>query len=485
MPKVNPPWQESDVPVWQQSVDIVVVGAGVAGTCAALEAHRAGAQVLVIERASGGGGASATSQGIWYLGGGTSVQTACGYEDSPHAMYQFMRASTSTKNEAALRRYCEDSVAHCAWLEAQGVPFERRAYPGKAVYVTTGEGLLFTGNEKAWPYRDQVQPAPRGHQTTATEQKSGGAAAMEALLHTFVQENIAAMYNSGVIALVQDVGGKVVGVQVRQAGNEFFVRANKGVVLAAGSFNCNKDMTDEHLPLMSRYGEPLGIPSSDGSGIMLGQSVGGATSHMGSVIGTASIYPPVDLIKGIVVNALGERFIAEDVYHGRLAHYIERQPEYKAYLIVDTDIFAYPKHGAHRLVDGWETVREMESGLQLPPGSLVNTLREYNEDARAGVDRRWHKHPDWLKPLDQGPYAAFDISITSSTYRYIALGGLSTNDDSQVLDGDGRPIRGLYAAGACAAHFPTHGGEYASGMSLGPGSYFGRIAGYHAAQSAD
>jgi 3-oxo-5alpha-steroid 4-dehydrogenase len=202
---------------------------------------------------------------------------------------------------------------------------------------------------------------------------------------------------------------------------------------------------------------------------------------MDGVIATASIYPPADLIKGIVINKEGKRFVAEDVYHGRLAYFIERQPDSTAYLIVDSEIFAYPEQGTHKLIDGWETVQEMEVGLGVPQGSLVATLEEYNLDAAAGDDRTFHKRPEWLRPLDHGPFAAFDLSFSSSTYAYISLGGLRTNVDGQALDATGNPIAGLYAVGACAAHFPMNGGEYASGMSLGPGSFFGRRAGRHAA----
>ena len=126
MPVIEAPVDVAAIPGWQQSADVVVVGLGVAGACAALEAHRAGADVLVIERASAGGGASALSQGIFYFGGGTDVQTACGYEDSPDNMYAFLRAVTTTTDEESLRVYCEDSVAQFDWLEAQGVPVQAR-----------------------------------------------------------------------------------------------------------------------------------------------------------------------------------------------------------------------------------------------------------------------------------------------------------------------------------------------------------------------
>ena len=146
---------DSATVTWDRSVDVIVAGLGVAGVSAAMEAHRAGADVLVIERASQGGGASATSEGIFYVGGGTALQNDLGYDDDPENMYRFMRASTTTPDDDKLRLYCNESAAHFDWLEAQGVPFERRAFTGKAVAVNTGEGLLSTGNEKVWPFRER------------------------------------------------------------------------------------------------------------------------------------------------------------------------------------------------------------------------------------------------------------------------------------------------------------------------------------------
>jgi predicted oxidoreductase len=110
---------------------------------------------------------------------------------------------------------------------------------------------------------------------------------------------------------------------------------------------------------------------------------------------------------------------------------------------------------------------------------LVGTIERYNAAARAGHDPDFMKHADWLEPLDSGPYAAFDISFNRSIYVFMTLGGLKVDVDARVLDKSGSPIDGLYAAGACVAHIPRSGMSYASGMSLGPGSYFGRVAGRH------
>ncbi|NMG73646.1 FAD-binding protein [Aromatoleum diolicum] len=468
---------------WDDQAGVIVVGYGIAGACAALEARRAGADVLVVERASGGGGASAMSSGIFYLGGGTPVQKAAGYDDTPDEMYKFLMASTNAPDAALVRRFCDDCVEHFDWLEAQGVQFERSYYPGKSVFLNTTECLMSTGSEKVWPFRDVARPAPRGHKV-ARAGDDAGSQAMEALLARCAAEGIRAAYDCQVTGLVMDADGRVVGVRVKRSGEEIHLRARRGVILSTGGFNLNREMLEEHVPQMTGNSEPLGIPYNDGAGIKLGVSAGGATQAMDGVIATASFYPPAQLIKGILVNARGERFVAEDSYHGRTAAHIIEQPEYKAYLILDAEIFAYPEltdYSHHTLVDGWETVEEMEAGLKLPEGSLQRTLAEYNRHAENGVDPLFYKHPEWVKPLNVGPYAAFDVSFNKSTYLFITLGGLKTNVDGEVLTPLGRTVAGLYAAGACVSSIPQNGEGYASGLSLGPGSFFGRCAGRRAA----
>src|SRR5690606_22985419 len=102
--------QFRDVPAFDDEADVIVLGYGIAGACAALEARRLGGDVLVVERASAGGGASALSSGLFYLGGGTAVQAACGYEDSADNMYRYMIASMGSENAHLVRRYCDDNV---------------------------------------------------------------------------------------------------------------------------------------------------------------------------------------------------------------------------------------------------------------------------------------------------------------------------------------------------------------------------------------
>lgn len=482
MQKIPAALKQQDVPSWDRTTDVIVIGQGIAGVCAALEAKRAGAQVLIVERASGGGGASALSSGIFYLGGGTAVQKACGYTDDADQMARFVLASTDPLDPVAVDQYCQESVEHFNWLEAQGVPFERTCFKGKAVFLNTTECLLMTGNEKAWPYCEIATPAPRGHKVAGTGENAG-AVSMAPLIKRCEQENIDAVYDTRATALVQDDTGRVIGIRGRQHSKDYFFAARRAVILATGSYGMNLELVRSYNRLISDTSVPLGIPHNNGEGLALGQSVGADLVAMDGVIATASIYPPAQLIKGIIVNKNGERFVAEDAYHGRTAAFIMEQPDQTAYLIVDSSIFAYPEitSAQHRLIDGFESVEEMEKGLGIAAGRLQATMAAYNRDAATGVDRLLHKQTEWLQPLTAAPYAAFDISFNKSIYLFMTLGGMRTSRHGEALDAKGNPVPGLYAVGACSAHIPRSGKSYASGMSLGPGSFFGRKAGKHAA----
>ena len=161
------------------------------------------------------------------------------------------------------------------------------------------------------------------------------------------------------------------------------------VVIAAGGFVMNPEMVHTFAPeleaLLER-GMALGNTYDDGLGIRLGESVGGVAEHMDRSFLTAPFYPPAEMLLGICVNNRGERFVAEDSYHSRTSAFVFDQPEQKAWLILDSAHMAEPAYGFQPLVDGWETVAEMEAGLGVPEGSLARTLEEYNAAAREGDD---------------------------------------------------------------------------------------------------
>jgi succinate dehydrogenase/fumarate reductase flavoprotein subunit len=477
----------NDVSDWVEDAethaDVVIVGLGCAGVCAAIEAREAGADVLVLERASGGGGVTAMAAGHIYLGGGTRVQNAVGVKDTVEDMYTYLVMNTPEPNEEKIRAYCEQSVEHFDWLVANGVPFNDSMYQGKHVLQMTDECLIWSGNEEVYPFRDKAVPAPRGHKV-AEVGHLGGAKMMEFLIARAEALGVRILCDAYVTGLIRDAG-RICGVRYRVFGEEKgCIRARKGVVLAAGQFTENEELLEEHLPelLVEGYTRQF-TPYDDGAGHQLGQSAGGSLKHMGGALVTAAFYPPESHIKGILVNQLGKRYVAEDSYHSRSSLFTTRQPGRAGWLIVDESTYAVdpPHYGAYPLVDAFESVEEMEKALGMPEGALQDTLRSYNESAERGEDPDFHKGKKWLTPLDHPPYAALDASVGAATYMAFTLGGLDVSIDGEVLTEEGTPIPGLYAAGGCASNIAQDGTGYSSGTCIGESTFFGRRAGRHAA----
>ncbi len=463
-------------------VDVLVVGFGIAGGCAAVEAAAAGASVLVLERAAAAGGTSAMAGGHFYLGGGTVVQRATGHADSADQMYAYLMAVTPEPDPDKIRAYADGSVEHCDWLESLGFEFERSYYPEKAVIQPQTQGLMYTGNEKVWPFRDVAVPAPRGHKVPVPGDTQGAKLVIDLLERRAAELGVEVRFEAGVTELLTDAGA-VTGVRWRSFDRTGTVRA-RSVILATGGFVMNAQMVAEHVPQLAEKPFVLGTTYDDGTGIKLGLSVGAQALHMDQAFITAPFYPPGRLLTGIVVNREGKRFVAEDSYHSRTSGFVLDQPGSAAFLIVDSEHMERPEFPLVPFIDGWETIGDMEAGLGLPAGSLAATLAAYNEAAALGEDPEFHKHPDWLEPQDTGPWAAFDLSLGKAMYAGFTLGGLRCTVDGQVQRADGSVITGLYAAGACASNIAQDGKGYSSGTQLGEGSFFGRRAGRHAARRA-
>ena len=143
-PSTDPcvPVEAREISQWHAETDVLVVGYGGAGACAALEAQSCGAEVILLEAASDGGGTTALSGGQIYLGGGTPIQQACGFSDTREDMEAYIRIAAGANADAdKIRVYCEGSLEHFDWLVAQGYLAEQ--------YVnfkrTNADPLLQTG----------------------------------------------------------------------------------------------------------------------------------------------------------------------------------------------------------------------------------------------------------------------------------------------------------------------------------------------------
>jgi 3-oxo-5alpha-steroid 4-dehydrogenase len=482
-----------DVSSWSDDVDVVVIGFGIGGGCAAVSAAAAGARVLVLERAAAAGGTTSMAGGHFYLGGGTAVQQATGHPDSPEEMYKYLVAVSREPDHAKIRAYSDGSVEHFNWLEDLGFQFERSFYPGKVVVPPGTEGLSYTGNEKVWPFCEQAKPSPRGHSVPVPGELGGAAMVIDLLVKRADDLGVQIRYETGATNLILDADGAVVGVAWKHFTETGAVKA-KSVIIAAGGFAMNPEMVAEHTPAL---GQPrrtkhhglvapyiLGNPNDDGLGLRMGVSAGGVAENMNEKFITAAAYPPEVLLTGVIVNKEGKRFVAEDSYHSRTSAFVLEQPEQTAYLIVDEAHTEMPAMPLIRFLDGYETIAELETALDIPAGNVAATLDRYNEFAAKGEDPDFHKQPEYVAPQDNGPWAVFDLSLGRAMYSGFTMGGLAVTVDGQVLREDGTTIAGLYAVGACASNIAQDGKGYASGTQLGEGSFFGRRAGAHAARRA-
>jgi 3-oxo-5alpha-steroid 4-dehydrogenase len=537
-PYATPPLRPSEgEDVWDDDFDVVVVGMGAAGSAAALEATRTGARVLVLDRFKGGG-ATARSGGIVYIGGGSAQQKLAGYEDSPEEMYAYLRSELGRDiSEPTLRGFCEESLGNLAFLENLGVPFPPQGDAPKTSYPPDECTLYFSGNELCPPHSSAAKIAPRGHRVlgkglTGNVLFRHLAAAVEASPAEIQQ-------HSRTTRLVVDDEGCVIGVEVASIDGERArrmhawldraislgamiggdiarsgrrllqrleqrrsvvrrIRARRGVVLCAGGFVFNSAMMRHFAPEYAGC-MALGTSGDDGSGISLGHGAGGALGHMNRATAWRFINPPVALTHGVLVDSAGRRICNEELYGASLGERITEDCDGRAWLVIDgatwsrvfAEIIASRKANFQNLTallglfltrERGRSIEGLARSAQMSPTVLRKTLDEYNERCDQGLHDELGKSDNAFVPQAAPPYYAIrcDSKTAGTKAPCLTLGGLVTNPASgQVLHEDGSPIGGLYAAGRNAVGVCSH--SYVSGLSIADCVFSGRRAGVAAA----
>ncbi len=529
-----------DAEPWDVQADVVVVGFGAAGACAALEAATTGRSVLILDRFSGGG-ATALSGGVVYAGGGTPQQAAAGVTDSAEAMFAYLSTEAGDAvPEAVLKEFCDGSVAMLAWLEGHGVPFEGSLCPDKTSYPTNRHYLYYSGSEMS--ARDVAPPAPRGHRTRG---RGTSGKVLYAKLAAAVRGTSAVVITqTAARRLVVDEGGRVTGVEClslrdapgwtrlahrllhrwskkpylyapklgrvlhrpvaaleRRFARPLRAGARHGVVLAAGGFAANREMMRKHAP-HARGGLPLATPGDDGSGIRLGVAAGGTTAFLDRVSVWRFLTPPPALTGGVLVDRAGRRICDESRYGAAIGAAVVAHGG-RAWLLVDRPTLAEARRqvrgttlwfqrlqARYLLTSGMvsaPTLAQVAAKAGVDPNGLSATVQAYN--ATAGKSNAWAdpfgKPEELLRPLDQPPYSLIDCSIRPRLFYpapVLTLGGLAVEPGTgQVLRADGTAVPGLYAAGRSAVGLCS--GSYVSGLSIADCVFSGRRAGRHAAQA--
>jgi 3-oxo-5alpha-steroid 4-dehydrogenase len=517
---------------WDEEADVVVVGFGAAGASAAIEAKERGLEALVIERFNGGG-ATVISGGVIYSGGGTRLQKQVGIEDDVGEMVRYleMEVGDAVASET-LRDFCETSAETYAWLEKHGVKYEASLFPKKTSYPLDRYCLYFSGNESFLPYRQKAKPAPRGHRPIG--KGFAGPAFFSPLQASVEGLGVPVHCQSRVTRLVRGRSGGVLGVEYRRIpgkwarrharfsrlaaaltvfsgklawkmrnrcvaidaehGETRYARARRGVVLSAGGFIYNREMVEEYAPKYRR-GMALGTMGDDGSGIRLGQSVGGAVSKMEKVSAWRFLNPPEAFARGMLVNRRGERYINEMRYGAGTGHAMVEENEGEGFVIVDAklkraaqkqllpgrakwfqsmpafmNMFLYSKKG--------HTIEAAAKAAKLDPEGVRKSLDAYNRIAR-GEDRDpFSKDAEYIDPIETPPFYVLDCSITARGWPLacLTMGGLEVDEKSgQVKSDSGGTIEGLYAAGRTAVGICSN--RYLSGLAIADCVYSGRRVG--------
>lgn len=528
-----------DAIAWDDTCDVLVVGFGAAGACAAIEAARTGAKVIAVDR-FGGGGASAKSGGVVYAGGGTRFQKAAGYEDTPVAMFEYLcKEVGDVVSPTTLREFCDRSVAMIEWLEQNGVEFASSLPPRKTSYPPDGCYLYYSGNEMVAEYKGDHAPAPRGHRVKGAG--LSGAVLYRALRKSATDAGVRLITQSSVRRLVTDASGAVLGAELWQfsdtasasrhkrlnkwAEQSYYaspglsdslrlrtlqveladakpklVRARGGVILSTGGFIFNREMVSRHAPHYLKNFR-LGTSGCDGSGIQLGQSAGGDTAHMERITAWRFINPPLAWARGMVVDGKGQRFCNEEVYGAKLGYEMCEHHDGKAWLVIDATIrreaireamfgglWGFQSMPALVLmIAGAKRARTMDKlahRMGADRDTLLKSWESYNIAAGAGDDPLG-KSRELLQGIVSPPFYALNISADMRVFPCpsLTLGGLRVDESNgAVRKTDGETISGLYAAGRAAVGIASN--HYVSGLALADCIWSGRRAGASAASVA-
>ena len=532
---------------WDDEADLVIAGLGGAGIAAANEALEQNLTVIGIDKTTGGG-ATAKSGGVFYAGGGTPIQLAAGVKDSPENMFNYLIQETDNiVKESTLRKFCNTSAENTQWLLDNGVQFDSSYCKVKTSYPGAGYFLYHSDNSLVPSYMEKAEPAPRGHrgyEEGPFRPIGVGGTIYYPLKKSAIKKGLKIFSQTEARSLIITSEGRVVGMKVlmlpsgklakkhksltargemlqmllppsypgsnllQLIGGLFikraqrieqnhrqvkYIKAKMGVCLSTGGFIFNRSMVKEYAP---KYydGMPLGTPNDQGSGIRLGQSVGGKTQHMDRVTAWRFLNPPLAFAQGIVVNKNGQRFCNEMVYGATLGDAMCESNGGKAYLILDETLFQEAKKQAKQSLPFQRDMARMlmffnakkKANLidlakvySLPADILSQEVEKYNEAARSDLPCEFGKASSDIKELN-GPFYIMDISIDSklAPLTTLTLGGLMVNEETgEVLNQENAEIKGLYAAGRTAVGVCSN--IYVSGLSIADCIFSGRRIGQH------
>lgn len=475
-----------------ETFDVVVAGCGAAGLSAAVSAAEAGARVAVLERAPKAerGGQSRYTEAYLRMKSETEVS-----DDFEEHLAENGSGYVDPDLIAETARPARERAAYATALSVTEPDFigTFADQAGPTISWLKGFGLRFDFLPTQFLTKSQPRLLPVG----------GGLALVEGLAARAEALGVTVFYECTAGSLDTDEDGRVTGLLGRIRG-EGAVRFRGQVVLACGGFEGNAEMLTRYIGPRSVYLRPIckGANFNRGEGIQMALDVGAATSgdfgsyHAEPIDPRSGVSEPSVFVfpYGILVNKEGLRFTDEapgtvDAHYERITRRIYEQRDGMSYVILDARHMEVPNYRLSIRTDKppvvADSLAELAARLHLPPATLEATVAGYNAACRPGDWRPLEldglatqgllpPKSNWALPIDRAPFHAYPI-ISANVFTF---GGVKVDSAGRVLNADGEPILGLYAAGEIIG---TYYGTYTGATSVLKGLVFGRLAGADAA----
>ena len=495
----------------EETVDVVVVGAGGAGMTAAITATDAGKKVIVVESQPIAGGNSVRSTGGMNAaktpyqdknefkeaaGVEKTLATAAekfadnatitalaatvksqwdayqanpqGYFDSVELMELDTLIGGKGKNNPELvKTLAENSAAAIEWLASIGAEVKNvGAFGGASV-------------------KRIHRPVNADGKVTAV-----GAYIVPILEKNLQDRNVQFLFDTTANEIIMK-DGKAVGIKATgKDGHKVTINA-KSVVIATGGFGANAEMVEKYKPELKGFAT-TNAEGAQGQGIEMATAVGAATVDMDQI----QIHPTVHIeedgnahlitegLRGdgaILVNAEGKRFYDEVSTRDKVSAAIIAQPDKSAWLVVDQSMVDKSAVIAGYIKSGYTvtgaTYEELAKAMGVDEATFVSTMNTWNQAVEAKSDAEFNR-TSFANPLTAAPYYA--IKITPAVHH--TMGGIVINPKAEVLNEKGEAISGLFAAGEVTGG--VHGANRLGGNAVADFTVFGRIAGQSAADNA-
>jgi len=465
-------------------VDLVVVGAGIAGLSAALEARKVGARVVVLEKLKAARG------NTYYAGGGSLFKISA----PPQAVVrEAARTGKGRVDLALVRTFAQHVNESIDWLKSLGLEWFE---PARSMPVSGREGTCVAEDSLG-----------------KTRVKGYGRAICHTLVSAAADNGIELFFQTRAEKILKDAQGRITGIRANQKGNVVEVKAN-GVVLATGGFQGNREMVQRFLAPPVSKAKFSGSPFNTGDGHQMALALGAQLVHTdqwhASLRNKHRINPYPRLQYGsILVNSKGLRFV-DEIRNTKdfIAKEMVKQPAGRGAVIFDANLKRNFRSGfeehldehkgkaiprvrkterdqieSHLLKDGTliqaGTLQELAERIKVPYPNLEKTITDYNESLSGfrwkGIKPRSTGDP---VKIDTPPFYAEAVGGRLNC----TLGGIKISPEAVVVDREDRPITGLYAAGEIMGGFYYDNYQVITGY-LPVCLVFGRIAGAGAAKA--